>query len=132
MHDSDLIGYFAVATPNMITMGKSNHFIGQPLYSQALKLLDKQKILQIGREKNGERYVKRFNTWPHLVVMLYAVFMRFDSLREITASLLAEARLPMPTSVGRRQSLRAYTGICTAPTGKFFPRTAAPAGHQNG
>ena len=92
MHDSDLIGYFAVATPNIITMGKSNHFIGQPLYSQALKLLDKQKILQIGREKNGERYVKRFNTWPHLVVMLYAVFMRFDSLREITASLLAEAR----------------------------------------
>ena len=77
---------------NIITMGKSNHFIGQPLYSQALKLLDRQKILQIGREKNGERYVKRFNTWTHLVVMLYAVFMRFDSLREITASLLAEAR----------------------------------------
>ncbi len=32
------------------------------------------------------------NVWVHLVVMLYAVIMRFDSLREITASLLAEAR----------------------------------------
>ena len=40
----------------------------------------------------GERYTKRFNCWIHLVVMLYAVIMRFDSLREITASLLAETR----------------------------------------
>ena len=29
---------------------------------------------------------------PHLVVMLYAVIMRFDSLREISTSLQAEAR----------------------------------------
>ena len=71
-------------------MGKSNHFSGQPLYSQIIKLLDKSKILQFSREKGGERYTKRFNGWIHLVVMLYAVIMRFDSLREITASLLAE------------------------------------------
>jgi hypothetical protein len=36
--------------------------------------------------------VKRFDGWTHLVVMLYAVIMRFDSLREITTSLQAEAR----------------------------------------
>lgn len=71
-------------------MGKSSHFIGQPLYSQVIKLLDKSKILQLSRENGGERYTKRFNGWIHLVVMLYAVLMRFDSLREITASLLAE------------------------------------------
>lgn len=57
-----------------------------------IKLLDKSKILQISRENGGERYIKRFNGWIHLVVMLYAVIMRFDSLREITASLLAETR----------------------------------------
>lgn len=73
-------------------MGKSTHFIGQPLYSQIIKLLDKAKILQISRQNGGERYTKRFDCWVHLVVMLYAVIMRFDSLREITASLLAEAR----------------------------------------
>ena len=50
------------------------------------------KILQTSRENGGERYTKRFNIWVHLVVMLYAVIMRFDSLREITASLLGEAR----------------------------------------
>lgn len=73
-------------------MGKSNHFNGQPLYGQVLKLLDKSKILEISRENGGEKYTKRFDAWVHLVVMLYAVIMRFDSLREITASLLAEAR----------------------------------------
>ena len=73
-------------------MGKSSHFIGQPMYSQVIKLLDKSRILQISRENGGERYTKRFNGWIHLVVMLYATIMRFDSLREITASLLTEAR----------------------------------------
>lgn len=81
-----------VLPQTLITMGKSSHFIGQPLYSQVIKLLDKSRILQISREKGGERYTKRFNGWVHLVVMLYAIIMRFDSLREITASLLTEAR----------------------------------------
>lgn len=73
-------------------MRKNSHFSGQPLYGQVIKLLDKSKILQFSREKDGERYTKRFNCWIHLVVMLYAVIMRFDSLREITTSLLAETR----------------------------------------
>lgn len=73
-------------------MGKSSHFIGQPMYSQVIKLLDKSRILPISRENGGERYTKRFNGWIHLVVILYAIIMRFDSLREITASLLTEAR----------------------------------------
>lgn len=73
-------------------MGKSSHFSGQPLYCQVINLLDKSKILQISRANGGERYVKSFNGWSHLVVMLYAVIMRFDSLREIAASMLAEAR----------------------------------------
>ena len=74
------------------TMGKSIHFSGQPLYSQVIKLLYKSKNLQTSRKHGGEHYVKRFDVWTHLVVMLYAVIMRFDSLREIMASLQAEAR----------------------------------------
>ncbi len=73
-------------------MPKGSHFSGQPLYGQLIKLLDKSKILDFSRENGGERYIKRFNVWIHLTVMLYAVIMRFDSLREITASLLAETR----------------------------------------
>ncbi|TGY51622.1 DUF4372 domain-containing protein, partial [Parabacteroides distasonis] len=73
-------------------MRKNSHFSGHPLYYQVIKLLDKSKVLAYSRDNGGERYTKRFNSWIHLVVMLYAVIMRFDSLREITASLLAETR----------------------------------------
>jgi len=73
-------------------MSKSTHFIGQPIYNQVIKLMNKSKILQISLENGGERYIKRFDAWTHLVVMLYAVIMRFDSLREIALSLQAEAR----------------------------------------
>lgn len=92
MQESAHFGYFGFAKNQIQPMSKSSHFSGQPLYSQVIKLLDKSKILQISRENGGERYTKRFNGWVHMVVMLYAVIMRFDSLREITASLLAESR----------------------------------------
>ena len=86
-------------------MSKSTHFIGQPMYNQVIKLLDKSKILQISREKGGEHYTKRFNAWIHFVVMLYAVIKRFDSLREITTSLLADtnklAHIGITFKIGR-------------------------------
>lgn len=73
-------------------MGKSTHFIGQPILGQLLNYLEKEKIVKISRENGGERYVKKFNAWCHLTVMLYAVIMRFDSLREITSATMMECR----------------------------------------
>ena len=73
-------------------MSKDSHFFGQPMYGQLINLLDKAEILKISREGGGEHYVKRFDAWQHLVVMLYAVIKRFDSLREITDSMFPEAR----------------------------------------
>ena len=73
-------------------MGKSIHFFGQPVYGQLIKLLDKEKILQFSRNLGGERYVKSFDGFTHLLTMLYAVIMRFDSLREIETSMTAEVR----------------------------------------
>ena len=63
-------------------MNKGSHFNGQPAYGQLINLLDKSKILQISQEKGGERYVKHFDAWQHLLIMLYAVIKRFDSLRK--------------------------------------------------
>ena len=51
-------------------MGKSTNFSGQPLLAQVLKFFDKDKILRMSRKKGGERYVKSFDGWHHLVVML--------------------------------------------------------------
>ena len=62
------------------------------MYGQLINLLDKSKIMRFSRENGGERYVKHFDAWQHLVVMLYAVIRRFDSLREITDSMFPEAR----------------------------------------
>ena len=73
-------------------MSKGSHFAGQPVYDQLINLLDKSKILQISHEKGGEKYVKHFDAWQHLLIMLYAVIKRFDSLREITNSMFPEAR----------------------------------------
>ena len=73
-------------------MNKGTHFIGQPMYGQLIDLLDKSEILKLSRENGGERYVKHFDAYQHLTVMLYAVIKRFDSLREITDSMFPEAR----------------------------------------
>ena len=62
------------------------------MYGQLINLLNKEEILKFSRERNGERYVKSFDAYQHLVIMLYAVIKRFDSLREIADSMFPEAR----------------------------------------
>ena len=73
-------------------MGKSTHFFGQPVYGQLIKSLDRDKIVEMSRKNGGEKYVKSFDGYTHLLTMLYAVVMRFDSLREIETAMTAEVR----------------------------------------
>ena len=73
-------------------MSKSTHFFGQPVYGQLIKALDHDNIVKLSRQNGGERYVKSFDGFTHLLTMLYAVIMRFDSLREIEAAMTAEVR----------------------------------------
>lgn len=73
-------------------MSKSSNFFGQPIYGQLIKSLDRKKIVEISRKHGGEKYVKSFDGYTHLLTMLYAVIQRFDSLREIETSMTAEVR----------------------------------------
>lgn len=73
-------------------MPKSSNFFGQPIYGQLIKSLDRDKIVEISRKHGGEKYVKSFDGYTHLLTMLYAVIQRFDSLREIETSMTAEVR----------------------------------------
>ena len=73
-------------------MGKSSNFFGQPIYGQLIKSLDLEKIIEKSRKHGGEKYVKSFDGYTHLLTMLYAVIQRFDSLREIETSMTAEVR----------------------------------------
>jgi len=108
-------------------MSKSTHFSGQPVYSQVIKLLDKAEIVKISHQTKGsEAYVKRFDGYQHLVVMLFGILKHFDSLRELEIGMKAEAHklshLGMDYLVRRstlaeanigvlRSSLPAYTHI---------------------
>lgn len=73
-------------------MGKSSNFFGQPIYGQLIKSLDREKIIEKSRKHGGEKYVKSFDGYTHLLTMLYAVIQRFDPLREIETSMTAEVR----------------------------------------
>ena len=73
-------------------MSKSRNFFGQPIYGQLIKSLHRDKIVEISRKHGGEKYVKSFDGYTHLLTMLYAVIQRFDSLREIETSMTAEVR----------------------------------------
>jgi hypothetical protein len=75
-------------------MNKSTFFNGQPIFTQLLRFIPTHSISRIARERRSDRYSKRFNTYEHLVTMLYSIFNNCNSLREVTTGMLAaEQRL---------------------------------------
>jgi len=75
-------------------MNKSTFFTGQPIFAQLLKFIPKDSVLRIARDSKSDHYCKRFNTYEHLVTLLYAIFNNCNSLREVTTGMLAsEQRL---------------------------------------
>ena len=63
--------YLCFCYKTLGTINKGTHFIGQPVYGQLINLLDKEKTVKTSRENGGERYVKGFDIWQHLAIMLY-------------------------------------------------------------
>jgi hypothetical protein len=72
-------------------MGKSKNFSGQPIFNQLLNFIDKSDIKRIAKSHNAERYVKKFSTYNHVVVMLFVAFEGYHSIREVILGLLANA-----------------------------------------
>ena len=72
-------------------MGKNTIFSGQPIFNQLLTFIDKSEIRKIAKKQGSERYVKKFTTYNHLVVMLFVVFEGYHSIREVILGLLANA-----------------------------------------
>jgi hypothetical protein len=70
-------------------MSKSSFFVGQPIFSQILNLLSKSDIRKAAKKYSTDRYCKKFKTNDHLLVMLYAIFNRCTSLREVTTGIMA-------------------------------------------
>jgi hypothetical protein len=75
----------------MITMSKSSYFSGEPIFSQLLSFLPKQKVKSIAEHLSSDRYIKSFDSYTHLVTLLYAVISDMNSLREISVGMLSIA-----------------------------------------
>lgn len=70
-------------------MNKSTHFSGQPILAQILRLIPRGKVRDLAGTHGSDHYYKTFKTYDHLVTMLYAVFNRCTSLREVTTGMMA-------------------------------------------
>ena len=64
-------------------MNKSTDYLGQPILSQLLSLIEKPVIEQTIRSHKANYRYKKLFLWDHLVSMLYGIFTNCTSLREI-------------------------------------------------
>lgn len=81
--------YFCFTTKHINTMSKNANYIGQPIFSQLLKFLPKDKISSISSELKSDHYIKRFKTYDHLIAMLYSSFHNCRSIREVVTGMMA-------------------------------------------
>lgn len=75
-------------------MNKSTFFTGQPIFSQLIKLIPRTIISRAVLDNNSDRYSKKFDTYHHLITMLYCCYQHCTSLREVVSGMGAcEGRL---------------------------------------
>ena len=70
-------------------MSKSTFFSGQPIFTQLLKFVSKEDVICIAQQHQADKYSKRFNTYEHFVTILYSIFNKCNSLREVATGMLA-------------------------------------------
>ena len=66
-----------------------NNLVGQPIFSQIVKLLPKNKFDMLVKRYNSDHYYKTFFSWEQLITMLYGVLSRCDSMGELCDSMRA-------------------------------------------
>jgi len=69
----------------------SKHLVGQPLFKQILDLIPRNKFDHLVRGHQSNRYYKTFDSWTHLMTMLFGIFSRCDSMGEICDGMQALA-----------------------------------------
>ncbi|MDO9184922.1 MAG: DUF4372 domain-containing protein [Bacteroidia bacterium] len=57
------------------------------LFSQIISKLDGLKFSKLVKEKETDKHQKGFNSWTHLVFMLFCQFAKSQSLRDISNGL---------------------------------------------
>lgn len=70
-------------------MSKSTFFTGQPILNQLLNLIDRGSVKALARAGKHDRYYRYFDTYTHLVTMLYCVLNKCTSSREVVSGMKA-------------------------------------------
>jgi hypothetical protein len=69
-------------------MDKSNYFFGQSVFGQLISLIDDSLINRAVKEYRADYYVKKFRTKDQLISMLFCVFGKCNSIREVCGAML--------------------------------------------
>ena len=69
-------------------MDKNTHFFGQSVFGQLISLLNVLNISKISSKHKADRYIKKFKSKDHLISMLFCVFAKCSSLREVSGAML--------------------------------------------
>jgi hypothetical protein len=66
-------------------MGKDStkNLVGQPVFKQIIKIIPKDRFEMLVSKFKSDRYYKSFFSWDQLVTMLFGIFSRCDSMREV-------------------------------------------------
>ncbi len=74
-------------------MGKdtTKNLVGQPIFKQVIKMLPKEQFNFLVKQCDSDRYYKSFFSWEQLVVMLFGIFSRCDSMGEVCDGMRALA-----------------------------------------
>lgn len=67
----------------MSNKNREKNLVGQPIFKQILGFIPRNKFDHLVRKHNSDRYYKTFDSWTHLVTMLFGAFSRCDSMAEI-------------------------------------------------
>ena len=74
-------------------MGKdtTKYLVGQPVFKQVMKILPREQFDLLVGQYGSDRYYKSFFSWDQLVVMLFGIFSRRDSMGEVCDGMRALA-----------------------------------------
>jgi hypothetical protein len=66
-------------------MGKDStkNLVGQPIFKQIIKMMPRDRFEELVRQCGSDKYYKAFFSWDQLVTMLFGIFSRCDSMREV-------------------------------------------------
>jgi hypothetical protein len=69
----------------------TKNLVGQPIFKQVMKILPREQFDLLVGQCGSDRYYKSFFSWEQLVLMLFGIFSRCDSMGEVCDGMRALA-----------------------------------------